>query len=101
MYVGGGQAVHQGRTFVRVAATWQLRPPGADICVSAADTAPGGHLYVSQRQLQLSVQERYLSMSCGLQVYITSLQKCTKCTKIFKKNKFFLVILRIDFFKNL
>ena len=53
-----GQVVRQGWTLVRVAAT------------SCSCT------------WELSARELQMSMSCGRQVYITSLQICAMCTKM-------------------
>ena len=50
--VQDGQAVHEGWTYVRVAATWQL-------------CAGRGHLCVSCKQ-QLSTRGGQVSMSCDL-----------------------------------
>ena len=75
--MGGGQAVHDWWTLVRVAAT------------------------KLQLQLELSVWQLQMSMSCkplGLHNKFTNL---CNLHKNFKKFFIFLVILRIDFFENL
>ena len=85
------RGVHEGRTLV---CGWRTVP-----------STTGGHLCVQQLQScsctwELSIQELQMSMSCNLQVYITSLhnKKLHKNVKKCYKN---LSILRIDFFKNL
>lgn len=83
--VWDGQAVLQGWTYVRVAATNQL-------------CAGRGHLCVSCKQL-LSARGGQMSLPAALQVYITSLQNYTNCTKIFKKFFIFWLFCELTFLK--
>ena len=88
VYVGGGRAVHEGWTLVRVAATKSaVRRTWTFVRVAAtpAVCARGGHLYVSCER-QLCVQHRQLCVSCkplGLHNKFTKLPGCQILTVVF------------------